>query len=175
MRASLVAILFLSSMQAFAARADTCPNFSGSYSGTRTVTYTNINVNPPADVTTSPGPSPKYTIIQKDCQVIEIDTIGDGQLFGSGKAVYPIGGLSSQIGSTLEQGFSLASGLFSDNKLILAIADRNPDGESTGTSSFIFTTLSKNTNGKLAMSTTYNVYSPAGQQNIKYIEVFQEK
>jgi hypothetical protein len=162
-------------MQALVATADTCPNFSGSYSGTRTVTYTNINVNPPADVTTSPGLSPNYKIIQKDCQVIEIDTIGDGKLFASGKAVYPIGGLSSQIGSTIEQGFSLVSGLFSDNKLILAIADRNPDGESTGTPTFIFTTLYKDTNGKLVMSTSFNVYSPAGQSNIKYIEVFQEK
>jgi hypothetical protein len=154
--------------------ADTCPNFSGSYVGTRTITATNINVSPPVDETSDPGISPKYTIIQKGCEQIEIDTIGDGQLFGSGKATYTIGGLTSSVGSTIEQGFALTSGIFVGNNLVLATADRNPDDESTGTESFIFTTLSKNAKGKLVMSTSFNTHFAPNHSPVKFIETFQE-
>ena len=169
-------VIFLAIAGTFSvpAWADTCPNFSGSYVGTRTITATNINVSPPVDETGDPGPSPKYTIIQKDCEQIEIDTIGDGQLFGSGKTIYPIGGLTSNVGTTVEQGFNLTSGMFLDDKLILATASRNPDDESTGTADFIFTTLSKTAKGKLVMATSFNVHTPEGHSNVKFIETFQE-
>jgi hypothetical protein len=125
---------------------ETCPDFSGNYTGTRTLTYININVDPPAEITTGPGQSPKYKLVQKGCREIDIETIGDGVLFGSGKAVFPIGSLSSSYGSS--KYFNMYSGFFIGNQLVIAWADRIPTSDADKETVHLLT-LSRNVKGKL--------------------------
>jgi hypothetical protein len=139
-----------------AAKADMCPDFTGSYSGMETQSYFDINVpqGQPPIPKSFPPKSMKYKITQKGCGEITIEDV----------VTYSIGSVTHSEGKAVDQGYSFSSGNFSGDQLTLVLGSRNPDGESTGTPSVIFTTLRKNNSNKLILTRTYNVTSAFGSK-----------